>query len=335
MLWTSILASVDYRGASIPLLYVTKLFKQRSGARLLNLQMSVELGGVEKGFNHNDVQRRLQCAVNSLFYSPDTLNLQGLKRIGIDSRTVPLWNVLRKDIYPEFPELEHLEFSGDVEFSGEHPIKVFEYAPKLRTLALNAFRGTFFSLPSKQITTIYFANVLSFRLVLKDSLPSFHRAGSMPHLKSLELVDIDCTMSSEFDDRMNTICALSKYVLKSPLLTELTLTTLTIGPPEMLSLLHAVTQLRRLSIVEQIEACIRVISPQFIGQLANPEMLPELEHLQLVWSGEVDEGAVLDMLEKRALKSVVVGIRKGGELRPDTMSRVDTLRGRGTQVTLW
>ncbi len=249
MLWTTILASVDYRGASIPFLYITKLFKQRSGTRLLNLQMSVELGGVEKGFNHNDVQRRLQYAVNSLLYSPDTLNLQGLKRIGIDSRTVALWNVLRKDIYPEFPELEHLEFSGDVEFSGEHPIKVFEYAPKLRTLALNAFRGTFFSLPSKQITTIYFANILSFvypsrlynfpnattatfdgcpdllfgiaeipfqRLVLKDSLPSFHRAGSMPHLKALELVDIDCTMSSEFDDRMNTICALSKYILKSP-----------------------------------------------------------------------------------------------------------------------
>ncbi|KAK0196398.1 hypothetical protein F5146DRAFT_2690 [Armillaria mellea] len=263
MLWTSILASADYRGTSIPFLYLTRLFKQRSGARLLNLHMSVELGGVEKGSNHNDVQRRLQYAVNSLFYSPDTLNLQRLKRIGIDSRTVPLWNILRKDIYPEFPELEHLEFSGDVEFSGEHSIKVFEYAPKLRTLSLNAFRGTFFSLPSKQITTIYLANVLSFvypsrlynfpnattatfdgcpdmlfgiaeipfqRLVLKNSLPSFHRAGSMPHLKALELVDINCTMGSEFDGRMDTISALSKYVLKSPFLTELALTTLTIGP---------------------------------------------------------------------------------------------------------
>ncbi|PBK80175.1 hypothetical protein ARMGADRAFT_84933 [Armillaria gallica] len=337
MLWTSVLASIDYRGASIPFLYITKLFKQRSGVRLLNLQMSVELGGVGKGFNHNDVQRRLQYAVNSVFYSPDTLNLLGLKRIGIDSRTVALWNVLRKDIYPEFPELEHLEFAGDVEFSWEHPIKVFEHAPKLCTLALNAFRGTFFSLPSKQITTIYFANVLSFvypsrlynfpnartatfdgcpdllfgiaeipfqRLVLKDSLPSFHRAGSMPHLKALELVDIDCTMSSEFDDRMNTICALSKYVLKSPL-TELALTTLTVGPPEMLSLLHAVPQLRRLSIVEQTDACVRIVSPQFIRQLGNLEMLPKLEHLQLVWSGEVDEGSVLDMLEQRALKSAV------------------------------
>ncbi|KAK0239410.1 hypothetical protein EDD85DRAFT_821794 [Armillaria nabsnona] len=157
----------------------------------------------------------------------------------------------------------------------------------------------------------------------------------MPHLKALELVNIDCTMSGEFDDRMNTICALSKYILKSPLLTELALTTLTIGPPEMLSLLQAVPQLRRLSIVEQTDACVRIVSPQFIRQLGNPEMLPELEHLQLVWSGEVDEGAVLDMLEQRGLKSVVIGIRKGGELRPDTMSRVDTLRGHGTQVALW
>ncbi len=103
----------------------------------------------------------------------------------------------------------------------------------------------------------------------------------------------------------------------------------------MLSLLHAVPQLRWLSIVERIDACVRIVSPQFIRQLGNPEMLPKLEHLQLVWSGEVDEGAVLDMLEQRGLKSVVIGIRKGGELRPDTMSRIDTLRRRGTQVALW
>ncbi|KAK0211620.1 hypothetical protein IW262DRAFT_1301561 [Armillaria fumosa] len=43
-------------------------------------------------------------------------------------------------------------------------------------------------------------------------------------------------------------------------------------------------------------------------------------------SNFADEGAVMDMLEGRALKSAVIGIRMGCELRADTLSRVDGLR---------
>ncbi len=368
MLWTSVLANIDRRGASLQFLRVAELFRQRSGTRLLNFQMSVEFGEIKEEVSYKDVQRRLRHTVTSLFYSPDALNLQRLKRIGIDSRTVHLWDVFRKDIQPEFPELEHLEFSGDVEFSGVHPIKLFECTPKLHTLALNAFHSTCFRLPNEQITTIYFANVPSFvypsrahnfpnatsatfrrcgylsfedaefpfqRLVLHGCLPAFHWMGSMPHLASLELIDIDCTNSSESDDIRNTICDLAKYLSKSPLLTELILNTLIIGHPEMLSLLHAVPQLRRLSIVERIDTRLRVISPRFVEELCDLEMLQELEHLQLVWSDEVDEGAILDVLEKRPLKSAVIGVRGGGELRSDTLSRVDALQKSGTRVTLW
>ncbi|KAK0495991.1 hypothetical protein EDD18DRAFT_226856 [Armillaria luteobubalina] len=368
ILWTSVLANIDHRGASQRFFRLTELFKQRSRARLLNLQMSVEFGEFKEGVSYEDVQRRLRRAVTSLFYSPDTLSLQRLKRIGIDSRTVHLWDAFRKDIQPEFPELEYLEFSDDIEYSGMHAIKLFEYAPKLHTLALNAFHSTWFRLRKEQITTIYFANVPSFTypgrthnytnattatfrrcgylsfedaelpfrtLVLHGCLPAFHWLGSMPHLVSLELIDIDCTNSSESDDIRNTICDLAKYLSKSPLLTELVLNTLIIGHPEMLSLLHAVPQLRRLSIVERIDTRLRVISPRFIEELGDLEMLRELEHLQLVWSDEVDEGAILDVLEKRPLKSAVIGIRGGGELRPDILSRVDALRKSGTGVTLW
>ncbi|KAK0480674.1 hypothetical protein IW261DRAFT_1419028 [Armillaria novae-zelandiae] len=368
LLWTSVLANIGRRGASLQFLRATELFRQRSGARLVNLQLSVEFGEFREGVGYEDVQRRLRHAVTSLFCSPDALNLQRLKRIGIDSRTVHLWDVFRKGIQPEFPELEHLEFSDDVEYSGVHPIKLFEYAPKLHTLALNAFHSTSFRLRNEQITTVYFANVPSFvypsrthsypnattatfrrcgylsfedaefpfrRLVLHGCLPAFHWMGSMPHLASLELVDIDCTNSSESDDIRNTICDLAKYLSKSPLLTELVLNTLIIGHPEMLSLLHAVPQLRRLSIVERVDTRLRVISPRFIEELRDLEMLRELEHLQLVWSDEADEGAILDVLEKRPLKSAVIGIREGGELGPDTLSRIDALRKSGTAVTLW
>ncbi|KAK0220127.1 hypothetical protein IW262DRAFT_1382934 [Armillaria fumosa] len=368
MLWTSVLANINHRGASLQFPRVTKLFRQRSGTRLLNLQMSVEFGEFKEGVSYEDVQRRSRHAVTSLFYNPDALNLQRLKRIGIDSRTAHLWHAFRKDIQPEFPELEHLEFSDDIEYSGMHAIKLFEHAPKLHTLALNAFHSTWFCLQKEQITTIYFANVPSFAypsrthnytnattatfrrcgylsfedaelpfqtLVLHGCLPAFHWMGSMPRLTSLELIDIDCTNSSESDDIRNTICDLAKYLSKSPLLTELVLNTLIIGHPEMLSLLHAVPQLRRLSIVERIDMRLRVISPRFIEELGDLEMLQELEHLQLVWSDQVDEGAILDVLEKRPLKSAVIGIRGGGELRPDTLSRINALRKSGTGVTLW
>ncbi|KAK0451265.1 uncharacterized protein EV420DRAFT_1750272 [Desarmillaria tabescens] len=232
-------------------------------ACLLNFQMSVEIGEIAKGLNHYEIRRRLQYALKLLLYSPDALNLQQVKHIGIDSRTVRLLDILRNDIHLEFPKLEHFEFSGDIEFTAGHLVKLFEYAPKLHSVALNTIHGTFFSLPSGQITTIHFANTFSLvypsrfynfpnattatfegwpdvffglspipfrRLVLRDNLPKFHRMGSMSQLTSLELVDIQC-VSNESTSRQDTVYQLSRYLLKSPLLMELILTTVTIGPP--------------------------------------------------------------------------------------------------------
>ncbi|KAK0458852.1 uncharacterized protein EV420DRAFT_335633 [Desarmillaria tabescens] len=338
-LWKSILVNVGSHDTPPQFQNIMKLYEQRSGEHLLNLQMSVELckGTKAQRSGFNSVQRDLGSAMDTLF---------------------------------EFPELENLEFSAaaGLSFSVQPPVKLFEYAPKIHTLAVNTFQGSCFRLPDEQITTIYFANIPSFayptrsydfpnattatfrgcgyltfgdvefpfqRLILQDSLPVFHWMGSMPQLASLELIDIDCTNSSESDDMKNTICDLEKYISKSPLLTELVLNALTIGHPEMLSLLHAVPQLRRLSIVEGIDTRIRVVFPKLIKELGDAEVLQELEHLQLVWSGEVDESAILDILEKRVLKSAAIGVRKGGELRPDTLSRVDALRKSGTQVALW
>ncbi len=64
-------------------------------------------------------------------------------------------------------------------------------------------------------------------------------------------------------------------------------------------------------------------------------MLPKLQHMQLVWSGDMDEAVVMDLVKHRAFTFVVIGVRMGGELVQDTLTRVDDLLNRGTTITLW
>ncbi len=152
----------------------------------------------------------------------------------------------------------------------------------------------------------------------------------MPRLSSLELI---CSEPS--DPLVYTVSLESIPDLAHSPLTELILTTATIKCTEALLLFRTVLQLERLSIVERMDT--HLITPEFIQELGRPgpEILRNLEHLQLVWSGHVDEGAVMDMLEGRALESAVIGIRKGGELRADALSRVDALRKHGMQTSVW
>ncbi len=61
----------------------------------------------------------------------------------------------------------------------------------------------------------------------------------------------------------------------------------------------------RLSIVEQNKVQRGLITSDFIEGLVDRRMLPKLQHLQLVWSGDMDEAVVMDMVEHRAFMSVV------------------------------
>ncbi len=129
------------------------------------------------------------------------------------------------------------------------------------------------------------------------------------------------------------IRSLIQHVSRS--LTELTLTTVDFTSADALSILRLAPNIVKLSIVEQNTVHRGLITSHFIEGLDDRRMLPKLQHLQLVWSGDMDEAVVMDMVEHRAFMSVVIGVRMGGELRQDTLSRVDALRKRGTTITLW
>ncbi len=69
---------------------------------------------------------------------------------------------------------------------------------------------------------------------------------------------------------------------------------------------------------------------------------PNLRHLELVWGSDVDEDAVLTVLESRresmrqcvALESALIGPRAGKDVAPETIHRLKALRRNGLQVSL-
>ncbi len=282
------------------------------------------------------------------------------------SSTVSLQNS-----HGEFPELEHLKLSGVFEASDpdEPLIEIFTHAPKLHTLSLDSFSDiVHFRLPDEQITTVHYSDYrsrnisasqckrfpnattatfrhcdlnllntsdLSFRKLLLEDV-TLHgdpiSQKTIPYLTSLELVSTDQEVNGT-TYYAGVIRSLVQHVSRS--LTDLTLTAVDFTSTDALSILRMTPNIVKLSIVEQNTVQTGLITSDFIEGLDDRRILPKLQHLQLVWSGDMDEAVVMDMVEHRACMSVVIGIRMGGELRQDILSRVDALRKRGTTITLW
>ncbi len=372
-LWTSVFASADRDINSPHFKNVSALCEERSGSLPSNLQVSAAGGRglLWSGFNPFDASlypgnvtidpwrlKRIAIEFNSdsfanAAYATQPLDLPELECLELSGSSLSSFS------YPVHGRLTNL----------------FERTPKLRTLhlSLQGESDTPFALPRDQIVNLHLANYSEYpslpnvfpnvvtatlqrrrmafyntidipfcKLILHDSdmnplLSAFglfansRRILKMPRLTSLELI-----FSEPLDPFLYTVGIGCKVpdLTHSPL-TELILTTVTIDYTEIISLLHTVPQLERLSIVERMDTYL--ITPEFIQELGRPgpEILRDLRHLQLVWWGNVDESAVMDVLEERALKSAVIGIRMGGELSADTLSRVDALRKHGMQISVW
>ncbi|KAK0468733.1 hypothetical protein IW261DRAFT_1517576 [Armillaria novae-zelandiae] len=223
---------------------------------------------------------------------------------------------------------------------------LFEWTPKLHTLRLpmKGLSDIPFFLPHNQINNLHLANYKQYsslldkfpniatatlqkcrlafyspslidipirKLIVHDTNTNLTRAfdfdtnypniSKIPHLASLEVI-----CSEPLDPSAYTVDIRSIPDLTHSPLTELILTTIIINYTKALSLLRIVPQLERLSIVERMHS--HLITPEFIQELGRPgpEILHALEHLQLVWFGHADEGAIMDMLGGRALKSAVI-----------------------------
>ncbi|KAK0451258.1 uncharacterized protein EV420DRAFT_729818 [Desarmillaria tabescens] len=371
-LWTSIFANANNSDLLPCFKNLSKLAEERSCQLPLSLDVSAQYTAPHLYLN---VLWSHYHFLNSLFFGfgNSTINLRRLKNISLELN-FKFNNIVLDESRIEFPELEHLELSGCLEaFPNEVVIGIFAHAPKFHTLSLGNFSDiVHFRLPDEQITTIHysgfrsrnidalerhkrFPNVttatfhrcnldllntgdLPFRkLLLEDVLLDNHvrdhiSQTTIPYLTSLELVNTDHEVyrnAYKADVFRNLVQRVSQS------LTELTLTTVDFLSTDALPILRMAPNLLRLSIVEQNKVQMRLITPNFIQGLYDPGMLPELRHLQLVWSDSVNEAAVMGMVEHRAFESVVIGVRMGGTLRRDTLAKVYALRKRGTIITLW
>ncbi|KAK0205920.1 hypothetical protein DFS33DRAFT_543453 [Desarmillaria ectypa] len=126
-------------------------------------------------------------------------------------------------------------------------------------------------------------------------------------------------------------------------LSHLTLKDLPFDSKMVVEFLFRVPNLRRLSIIEKKELeSFYTLDQHLMDYLSKPKILPGLERIDLAWSNnnvDLDEDAIIRMLEYRVdktiLKSVVIGPRDGGELRNDTLIRMQSIRERGIRVMVW
>ncbi len=366
-LWTSVFANADSSDLFPHFKNVLKLVQERSRQLPLHLDVSAQCSPPSLFLN---IPRLHYHGLDSLFYGKGTLNLCRLKSLSLHFNTNSSIVSLQNS-HGEFPELEHLKLSGVFEASDpdEPLIEIFVHAPKLHTLSLNSFSDiVHFRLPDEQITTVHYSDYRSRNMSASQckrfpsaTTATFHRCdlnlfntsdlpfgkllledvilhGSpisqkmIPYLTSLELVSTD----QEVDRttyHAGVIRSLVQHVSRS--LTELTLTTVDFTSTDALSILRMTPNIVKLSIVEQNRVHRDLITSDFIEGLDDRRMLPKLQHLQLVWSGDMDEAVVMDMVEHRTFMSAVISVRMGGELRQDTLSRVDALRKRGTTITFW
>ncbi|KAK0191573.1 hypothetical protein F5146DRAFT_606198 [Armillaria mellea] len=201
-------------------------------------------------------------------------------------------------------------------------------------------RGTSFVLRCLQSLTVISYGVSNF-------LESFE----LPALTHLVLDTNICTeeLHKNVDPGLfpiyyqSIVARCAKSLMKhQAVLSHLTLKDLPIDSKMVLEFLFRVPNLRRLSIIERTGLKNLTLDQHLVDYLSKPEVLPGLEGIDLVWSKDnvdLDEGAIMSMLEYRMdrtiLKSAVIGPRDGGELRNDTLIRMQLMREREIKVTLW
>ncbi|KAF9032095.1 hypothetical protein BDZ89DRAFT_595886 [Hymenopellis radicata] len=112
----------------------------------------------------------------------------------------------------------------------------------------------------------------------------------------------------------------------------------------IIALLRVMPELETLEIREGKERGPSLLSdPEFFTLCSAPEtggLLHKLESLELVWAADRQPPVdLVPMLQSRmggsALKSVVLGIRKGGDLQPEVLDCMRQLKESGIRATLW
>ncbi|PBK63453.1 hypothetical protein ARMSODRAFT_1088523 [Armillaria solidipes] len=180
-----------------------------------------------------------------------------------------------------------------------------------------------------------------------QSLPrlvsSFLRGFRFPFLTSLNISVLDTENPRLFptDSLMLLLqqseCELQHLVLKK----------VPIPCGDMINVLNVTPALVSLTIHEPAspQSYTHCITNEFLRYLMVYPVLLKLKSLELVWSYDAYEECIIDMVESRVMKlfayggaqleRIVLGRRNGVDLELSTIERMNCLRRRGLQISLW
>ncbi len=214
----------------------------------------------------------------------------------------------------------------------DNTVRILGSFPSLDVLVF--YRGWFENITA----TVTIPSVRVLRICAEKRTPArLLHVLTLPDLRRLEIFDDEksdgpnITAPEEID-------AIVASLARSSFINELRFDKAAIRGVDLVRILENVPKLTKVAVVECRDAHDS-ITDELLDRMMDADFLPNLEDLELVWMGcnDIGEGKVLNVIENRyeMLRSVIVGVRGGGELKKKTLRRIQRLRELGLSIQLY
>ncbi|SJL14451.1 uncharacterized protein ARMOST_17908 [Armillaria ostoyae] len=162
----------------------------------------------------------------------------------------------------------------------------------------------------------------------------------LPDLHRLEIFDDEEESDNPIVIVPEEIDVIVASFVRSSFINELRFDKVAIRDVDLIRILESVPKLTKVALVEDKYYVRTSITDELLDRMMmDADFLPKLEDLELVWAeeNEIEEGKVLSVIENRCgrLRSVIVGVRGGGELKKKTLQKIQRLRELGLSIQLY
>ncbi|KAK0434425.1 hypothetical protein EV421DRAFT_1335560 [Armillaria borealis] len=190
-------------------------------------------------------------------------------------------------------------------------------------------------------TTVTIPGVRVLRICAGDEIPvRLLHVLMLPDLRCLEIFD-DEKSDGPIIIAPEEIDVIVASFVRSSFINELRFDKVVIRDVDLIRILESVPKLTKVALVEGEYYYVHIsITDELLDRMMmDADFLPKLEDLELVWAeeNEIEEGKVLSVIENRCgrLRSVIVGVRGGRELKKKTLQRIQRLRELGLSIQLY
>ncbi len=214
----------------------------------------------------------------------------------------------------------------------DNTVRILGSFPSLDVLVF--YRGWFENITA----TVTIPSVRVLRICAEKRTPArLLHVLTLPDLRRLEIFDDEKSDGPNITapEEIDVIVA---SLARSSFINELRFDKAAIRGVDLVRILENVPKLTKVAVVECRDAHDS-ITDELLDRMMDADFLPNLEDLELVWMGcnDIGEGKVLNVIENRyeMLRSVIVGVRGGGELKKKTLRRIQRLRELGLSIQLY